>query len=298
MTHLPKPTFILAAFAVVCAAAWPLPMGSVAAQPEPSAGRTLDGRYKGLVVPAKQVLLVAPLDGIVSTINVKKGDVVKANAPVALMDDEIQKLVVEAAKLKAESKAAITVAELAVEDARLDMVRAQDLFDKNAQSEWELQKKKTMHKTRIAEAEAAKEQALLAVANLKLEETKLRKHSMLAPFNGTVVDIVTEEGATLARNDKVMALAQLDELEARINLPSNEAFVEHMKKQVGKSFRMKAGEPVNREITGTLKNIRKIVDPGSATFLCEFTIANADLQMLAGFSVDLVWPQNVAVSGR
>lgn len=270
----------------------------LAAEPEIQPGKTLGARYKGLVVPSKQVLLVAPLDGILAKINVQKGAVVAEGDALALMDDEIQKLVVEAAELRAQSQAAINVAELAVEDARLDMVRAEELLEKKAISELEYQKKVTMHKTRLAEVVAAKEQGMLAAANLKLEQAKLRKHNLLAPFNGTVVEIFTEEDATLARNDKVFALAQLSELEARINLPNTKALYGHMKTQVGKKFRMMADSPVNREITATLKNVRDIIDSGSATFLCEFTIANEDLRMPAGFSVDLIWPENVAVSSR
>jgi RND family efflux transporter MFP subunit len=277
------------AFALLClTAARPAPLLAGAAQGEP---KTLDSRYRGLVVPSKQVLLVAPLDGIIAHMKVKKNDVVKAGDTLAVMDDEIQRLVVEAAKLRADSKAALTAAELAVQDAFLDVERAEKLFLDKAITKLELEKRHVFHKTKIAEQEAAKEQIALAVVNQKLEEAKLRKHSMLAPFDGTIVDIVTEEGASLARNDKVISMMALRQIEARINLPNTTEHVNHMRANVGKPFRMMAGEPVNREITGTLKSMRDVIDSGSATFLCEFTIDNPELKMPVGFSVDLLWPQ-------
>lgn len=276
---------VLGFFTVVSLMSQPVSGGST------TAPRTLDARYKGLVVPSKQVMLVAPLDGIVSKISVKKGDVVKAGDTLAVMDDELQKLAVDAAKLRADSVAAIKVAQLALEEANIEIERAEDLFKQKAITDRELRQRRVVGKQKEAELEAAKEQAALAAANLQLEEAKLRKHSMLAPFDGTVMDLATEEGATMARNDKMIALFALGQLEARINLPNTQGNFELMKAKVGQPFRMMAGDPVNREITGNLKIVRKMIDSASATFLCEFTIDNPDLKMPAGFAVDLIWPQ-------
>ncbi len=286
----PRFTAMVLAFACICAA-------SVVAQPVSTAAggkqaarpTTLDARHKGLVVPSKHVVLLAPLDGIVSSIKVTKGQVVKVGDVLAVMDDEIQQLVVGAAKLRADSDAAIRVAQLTLEEANIEIERAEDLYQKKAITERELRQRKVVGKQKEAELQAAHEQAALADANLKLEEAKLRKHAILAPFNGTVTDLIAEEGATMARNEKVLVLAALSELDARINLP--DTFFNQMQGKVGQSFRMLAGSPVDREVKGTLKVIRSIIDTGSATFLCEFTIDNADLKMPAGFSVDLVWPQ-------
>ena len=293
MMHAPRFSSMVLAFGVLCAASLFAPTGAtVAGNAETTdSPRVLDARYKGLVVPSKQVMLVAPLDGIVASIKVKKGQVVKLGDPLAVMDDEIQKLIVAAAKLKADSVAAINVAILALEEANIEIERAEELYKQKAITERELRQRKVVGKQKEAELEAAKEQAALALANQQLEEAKLRKHTLLAPFDGTVIDIVAEEGATMARNDKVMSLAALATIEARINLPNTQENFEHMKKQVGKPFRMLAGKPVNREISGTLKLVRDIIDPASATFLAEFTIENPELKMPAGFSVDLIWPQ-------
>jgi len=277
---------VVAFLALACLLTEPATGGDPGAKPP----QTLDVRYRGLVVPSKQVMLVAPLDGIVAKIKVKKGDVVKAGDTLAVMDDELQVLAVEAAKLKADSVAAINVATLALEEANIEIERAEDLFKQKAITDRELRQRRVTGKQREAELEAAKEQAALAVASFKLEEVKLRKHSVLAPFDGTVMDLATEEGASMARNDKMIALYALGQLEARINLPNVQGYFEQMKGKVGQPFQIVAGHPVNREITGRLKNVRDMIDSASATFLCEFTIENPELKMPAGFSVDLVWP--------
>lgn len=254
---------------------------------EPQA-RPLDARYRGLVAPSKQVLIAAPLDGIVSKIPVKKGDVVKPDALLALMDDEIQKIVVVSAKLKADSKAQIKVAQLAWDHSKLEVARAEDLFKKGALPEFELLQKKVVMHTKEAEVEAAKEEAALNTANYQLEEERLKRYQIKAPFAGTVLDIVAEQGASLARGDKMLMLANLDVLQARINLPVS---LSREKLQIGKAYRLVASGSVSGEVLGKLTFIRNLDDSGSETYYCEFDIDNPGLKMPAGFSVDLVWPQ-------
>ncbi|MEX2214143.1 MAG: efflux RND transporter periplasmic adaptor subunit [Phycisphaeraceae bacterium] len=272
-----------------------LAMGFVAAEPARSVAggsQTTPGeKYRGLVIPSKQVVLTAPLDGILAKIHVDTGSAVKQGDAVAAMDAEIQQYIVDAAKLRADSTAAVTVARLTLEEAKLEVEKMEDIVKRGGGSDWELRQRKVVSKQREAELEAEKERTMLAAAELKLEEAKLRKHAILAPFDGTVIDVVVEEGASLARNDKAIVLAALDVLEARISLPNRREFYESMRGRIGEKFRMMAGDPVNKEITGILKSVRPVIDPGSATFLCEFTIDNKVTKMPAGFAVDLVWPQ-------
>lgn len=250
--------------------------------------RPLDARYRGLVAPSKQVLVAAPLDGIVAKIPVKKGDVVKADTLLALMDNEIQRIVVVGAKLKADSQAAQRVAEVNLEHAKLELKRQQDLIKDGAGSSYELRQKEVIAKTREAELEKAKEESAIDRANYQLEEERLKRYDIKAPFAGTIEDIVAEQGASLARGDKMLVLANLDLLKARINLPVS---LSRDKLQLGKAYRLVASGSVTGEVHGKLTFIRTTDDSGSETYYCEFDIENPGLKMPAGFSVDLVWPQ-------
>lgn len=245
---------------------------------------TLPTQYRGLAVPSKQVIVTAPVDGILSKIHPQKNDVVKKDAVIAQMDDEIQVVVVEAAKLKADAAAQMNVAKIILEDAKLDEKKAQEQFDKKTLTEWELQKKIVARKRFEAEVEGVKEQELFNKSQFKLEDARLRRYVIRAPFDGTVIDIATEEGATLAHNDKVISLANLDELEARISMPASY----FGKLEVGKAYRLLAGEPLNVVVPATLKTTSTVIDPSSGTFLCEFTILNPGRKMPAGFPVDFI----------
>lgn len=244
-----------------------------------------DERYHGIVTPSMQIVLVAPIDSILAKIFKKEGDRVKEGELVAQMDNGIQKLMVESARLTAESTAALKIAEVALEDAKLEVESLEDLKRKGAGNEKELRQARVIQKQREAELQRTKEQDQLNAATLKLEEERLLRYQITAPFNATVIDKIAEAGSSLARNDQIISLANLEILEARISLP----VWLRGKLKIGQEYTL---VPIKRDygqLKAKLANIRPIDDPASDTFLCVFEIPNPDHKLPAGFTVALLW---------
>ena len=85
--------------------------------------------------------------------------------------------------------------------------------------------------------------------NLRLEEQRLERYLIRASFAGTVIDVIAEPGAMLTDTDNVLMLADLDVLEAQLNLPI-ELFGSLT---VGDRYVLVADVPVNKELTWRLK---------------------------------------------
>ena len=117
----------------------------------------------------------------------------------------------------------------------------------------------------------------------RLEEQRRARYDIRAPFDGTVISILSEAGAMLSETDRILGLAQLDPLEARLNLPV-ELFGQLT---IGQRYTLLADEPINGELVGTLKTVSPIIDTASQTFLCVFTIENPEGRLPAGFTVYL-----------
>lgn len=246
-----------------------------------------DERYHGIVTPSKQIVLVAPIDSVLASVKKTEGDRVKEGELIAQMDDGIQKLVVEGARLTAESTAALKIAEVALEDAKLEVENLIDLKAKGAGNEKELRQSKVIQKQREAELQRTKEQGQLNASTLKLEEERLLRYRVTAPFDATVIDQIAEAGSSLARNDQIISLANLEVLEARINLPVNL----RGKLKIGQEYTL---VPIKRDygnLKAKLSIIRPIDDPASDTFLCVFEIQNQDHKLPGGFTVALLWQE-------
>lgn len=240
-------------------------------------------RFEGIAYPSKQVVLNAPVDGKVAAILFEEGDRIHEGDVLAQMDDAEQKVVVESAKLQSESNAEVNRAKFALDEASIMLERATVTYEKDAASEWEVRKAQLQKDQAEADLQLAKDRKELAKVNLDLEQARLNRMRVLAPFDGEVIEHNAEAGATLTRTDPVLSVAALDPLEAHINLPVRV----FSKLEVGKTYQLEAGDPINAVLPGKLKHIYRIIDTASETVRCVFTIDNHDAQLIAGFPVKL-----------
>ena len=252
------------------------------AQSQPTLTHDLS-RYEGIAYPSKQVVLNAPVDGKVAAILFEEGARIKQGDLLAQMDDAEQKVVVASARLQAESNAEVERAQFALDEAIILLERATETYEKDAASEWEVRRAQLQKDQAAADLQIAKDRQVLAKANLDLEQARLDRMRVLAPFDGEVIEHNAEAGATLTRDDPILAVAVLDPLEAHINLPVSV----YRQLKIGQTYQLEAGDPINAVVPGKLKHIYRIIDTASETVRCVFTIDNRDAEMIAGFPVRL-----------
>ncbi|MHC4949181.1 MAG: efflux RND transporter periplasmic adaptor subunit [Planctomycetota bacterium] len=223
-------------------------VGPGAARP-PQAGRPpLDQRLRGFVVPSRQVELMAAIEEVLREVLVAESDRVEADQLLARMDDRVQRAVVEAAEVRAASTAAIDTATLDVEDAELNFERVSEAFERGAATDLELRRARIDVGRAKASLDAARDSHALNQVNLRLERERLARYEIRAPFPGTIVDVTEEPGAMLTDVDSVVVLADLDTLEAQLNLPSEL----YGRLEVGREYTLLAQTPVDRELTARL----------------------------------------------
>ncbi|MAE61070.1 MAG: hypothetical protein CMJ49_06910 [Planctomycetaceae bacterium] len=235
----------------------------------------------GSVRPSKEVIIKAPLDGIIRSVLVDESDQVEQGQVMAMMDDAMQKIVVEQQRLEAESQTVIKLAKLRRDDAQITYENILDLKERKSATEFEVRRTKLALEQMVAELERAEETQVIAGKSLDLEQEKLNRYQLKAPFAGHIVRVIAEAGATLTREDTVLSLVALDPLEARLFLPLDL----YGKIEVGKRYRLDAAAPLDRPITGTLKTISPVLDTASSTVQCVFTIENPGSKLPAGFKV-------------
>lgn len=242
--------------------------------------------FEGIVRPSQEVVLTAPVDGVLLAIPVEEGQAVEQGAVVAQMDDGLQKVAVESAKLKADSEAEVNKATLAHEEAVIMHEQARSAFERRAASEWEVRRAKLQEEQAAADIVIAKEVRAIADAELRLEQEKLDRFKLRAPFAGVVDLIEAEEGATLSTQDQVLSLVSFDPLEATIYLPAS--LFGQVK--VGQKHALACDLPFVGEVTGTVKTVSANFDIASQTFRCVLTIPNPDQKLPAGFIVRMTPP--------
>jgi len=163
-----------------------------AAKPAPRAD---GGALECLAEPAMVANVGSPVDGVLETVAVDRGDTVKKGQVVARLQSGVERAAVELSRAR-------------VEFGRRKMERNESLYKKQLISAQEKDEMET--ETRLREQE------------LKKDEEQLRLRTIFSPFDGVVVERRLVPGE-LVRADKsvVLRLAQVDPLNIEVVAPAS-----------------------------------------------------------------------------
>jgi RND family efflux transporter MFP subunit len=267
-------------------AAAALPAVSAPPPVEAPAPPPLDEVARGTVRPSKQVTLLARLDGVVEEVLVEEGAVVAEDQLLVRLDASVQAARVAAARAAAGSSADVRAAELEIAEKGAVLARTEKAAKQGAATDWELRVARHAAAQARAKLQAANERHALDVERLAQEEALAKQYELVAPFSGRVTRLDVEAGATVTKDTKLLTVVALEELEAVLFLPV--AWFASL--EVGKEYALAAEAPVAGPLGARLMAIEPIIDPGSRTVRCVFSIANPDGKLPAGFSVTLEAP--------
>ncbi|MFN8710709.1 MAG: efflux RND transporter periplasmic adaptor subunit [Planctomyces sp.] len=237
----------------------------------------------GIARPQKNAVMTSLVPGRILTIHREEGFKAAAGETLISLDDRLVQAQVNAARLEAEQRATIQRTEAAFRLAERRLKRLEQAGLKNASAAFEIEEAKSLAEQAEADRDAAREAKALAAASLRMAEEQLRRNSICAPFDGVVVQVHQKVGATVDSTLPVVTLSDLSVLEVELYVPVDQFGTI----AAGRTVRVMAGAPVNRELMMTVKSVSPVIDSASATFRCLLMIENQDLSLPAGFSVTL-----------
>jgi membrane fusion protein (multidrug efflux system) len=206
-------------------------------------------------IEAVQFIEVRPeLQGRLVEISAREGTGVRRGAPLFRIDDaELQALV---AQLEAERDQAVQALE-----------RTRELLQMDASSQADLE---------AAEATARSREAQLRLQQVRLERTVIR-----APFSGLVGERFVSMGDYVTPSSRLTTLQTVDPQRAAFRVP--ERYAERL--EVGQSVRFTVAA-VNRDFSGTVDFVDPVVQLPSRTILIKAQVPNPDRVLMPGMFVE------------
>lgn len=247
----------------------------------------------GYLEPYRSIEMNPSETGMIDTISVAEGDIVKEGQPLLNLNKRVLEAQLAIAKIQAESVAAIEVA-------TADLEVTKERYGKLGQ----LKKSGTAHSSEVARAEAdlKKAEAQLSIANeekkiagFRVEEIEgqLEQRILRSPIDGVVLEINREiaESAMAPQegqqNRPLVKVAQIDKLRLVVHVPS--AHVGAL--ALGSSLQVKvlgqSSLSLDRESTaidavGIIEFISPTIDPSSETLRTRLVIDNKDGKLRSG----------------
>ena len=221
----------------------------------------------GQVVAANQGSVSATVAGQVASVDVKVGEAVKQGEVLLTLNTDRLK-----ARL-AQQQAQLKQAQASLKLARLELARVNELKDRSAFSQSEVDRRQSAVDAGIAQVATA--QANLQLIQIDLDESQIR-----APFDAVVAAKNTQLGAWLNRGQAAMELVSVTGNEVVVDVPSLNASA--LRAGVSVTARSSAGQALDL----TLRSVLPIEDGATRTRPSRFTL-NQELAVGARVTVQL-----------
>lgn len=232
-----------------------------------------------IMKPFMEVSIGSPVEGIIQTVHVERGDWVTKGQAVVALEASVEKSTVALAKAKAEAEATIksTQAKMAFSERKLG--RATDLFKSNSIAKHELDEAETERNLAdIAYLEATERKQINGL-EWQRATAALQLRTISSPLTGVVVDRLLSPGE-LAGKTPILKLAQINPLRIEVFAPLS---------LLGKiTLGMKAD--VHPEGSGSatyqahVTVVNRVVDSASGTFGVRLEMPNPNNALPAGLA--------------
>lgn len=243
--------------------------GAAAAEPQPL--RVADA----VVTLSEQIEVPARSAGVLKTMNVREGDVVREGQVAGVMDDTDARLAVDkaetesaSARAEADNKLKVLAAEKAAAAAKAELQRAVESSEKYAKSvsqseldrlRFQAEKGALEHQQAEHERSQAQLTARIKANELDAARRILELHRITAPAAGMVVEVRKHGGEWVEPGMPVLRIVRMDPLRVEAFVSAADAVDLRTGSEV--SFQTSADEASSKRIVGKLSFVSPEIDP-------------------------------------
>jgi len=250
--------------------------------PAPMASESME--FDGLIEPYRVVQVGSAVPGVIDSVAVDRGDMVKKDQVLATLQSGVEKATVALARAKAEMEATIKAKQEALEFAERKLERNKDLYSQKALPDQQWDEVETQRLLAEHELTEALDNKQLARLELKRAIEVVERMNIRSPLHGVVVERFLHPGEYV-EDQPILKLAQIHPLNVEVILPVE--MLGSVKAGMGATVKPEA--PVTGFYTAKVKIVDKVVDAASGTFGVRLELPNPDYQLPPGLKCKVVF---------
>lgn len=238
-----------------------------------------------LIEPESVVELSTAVPGIVSEVNVDRGDRVTAGQVVARLDSRVEDVALALARARAEDASKVKSLEARITFLTAQSGRATKLAERNAGSSSAAEEAAMDLEVAKQELDQAKLEVELGRLELAQAEAVLAQKTMRAPFDGIVTERLLDPGEYQEGATHIVTIARLDPLSVEAYAPIG--YFERL--TLGQTVTIRPEEPIGGQYPATITVLDRVFDAATATFGMRMALPNPDLSLPAGLRCDVLF---------
>ena len=251
--------------------------GLVAAVP---AAAQSDNEFDCLIEARQTVDIRSAVEGVIDSLKVRRGDVVKKGQLLAVLASGPEKAGLDLARSRAGMQGELKAAEAKVNLSKKKWERAVELEKKSFVSANARDEAEAEYHLALEQLRAARENRRLAELDVNRAKEVLAQRSIRSPVGGVVVEVLQRPGELASSNQKdpIMKLVEIDPLNVELVLPISQ----YGKIKVGQRALVMPEEPVGGRYKATVEVVDPTVDAASGTFGVRLKLPNPGTKIPAG----------------
>lgn len=257
----------------------------------------LGGEFDCVIEPRQIIELRAPFEGLVDKVNVDRGDVVKHNQVLVVLDTSVDRATEAIAEQRSQMQGAVLSGESRVAFSSAKLERARNLHGQNYVSAQARDEAATEKKLAESELRDAVDNRRLAELELKRQREIIRLKTIRSPVDGIVVERMLNPGefaeAGVGRKP-ILKLAEIDRLHVEVLLPV-EAYGRVKR---GMEVELVPEIPAGARYVAKVAVVDRLVDAESGTFGVRLLLNNRDHRLPAGIRCKANFPEIEGAAAR
>ncbi len=238
-----------------------------------------------LIEPFVAVTISTPVKGLLETVTVDRGDLVKKGQVLATLESSLEQVAVAIARARTQMDTQIKANQTRVEFGVRRVARIDELFKQSVLSYRELDEAETSKLLAEIGLLEAVEKKRLAELELQRVTAALAMRTIRSPITGVVVERVLSPGE-LANETPILKLAQIHPLRVEVFAPVSLL----NKMTVGMESQVVPEAPANGVHTARVTVVDRVVDAASGTFGVRLELPNPSYRLPAGLKCRVRFP--------
>lgn len=261
-----------------------LPCGAAAGAAFASAGSSVP-EFDGLIEPYRVAEVGSEVPGVLDSVKVERGDMVKAGQVVATLRSGVEAANLELARARAEMDANVQLKRSALEFARRNSQRMKELYDAKALAFQKWDEVETQRIMAEKELTVALEQKQLFELEHRQADEVLRRKTIHSPVTGVVMERYLSRGEYV-ENNPILKIAQINPLNVEVVMPVSQ--IGRIK--IGTQAVVKPEDPVGGTLQAVVTIVDRVMDAASGTFGVRLEIPNPKHRIPPGLKCKVVFP--------
>lgn len=241
--------------------------------------------FIGLTEPHQIVKVGSPSVGVIESMDVDRGNVVRKGQVIARLQSGVEKANMEQAKARAEMEGLIKGKQATRDMFLWKKNRVEQLYKQELASPSEMEEAVANWQVSDMQLKEALENKRLADLEYQRAVEVLKRLTIVSPVNGVVVERFLSAGEYVGEQP-IMKIAELDPLYIEVVVPA--AQFNNIK--VGMKATVLAESPLKGSYTATVKVVDRVIDGASGTFGVRLQMPNPRFRLLAGLRCRVIFP--------